>query len=50
MRLGVRRAGVCKAGIDFNRLHFLVIDDSEHMRRILRTLLNTQPAGRSAQR
>ena len=26
--------------IDFNRLRFLVIDDSAHMRRILRTLLN----------
>jgi hypothetical protein len=50
VRLGVRRAGVCMAGIDFNRLHFLVIDDNEHMRRILHTLLNTLPAGRSAQR
>jgi two-component system chemotaxis response regulator CheY len=26
--------------IDFNRLRFLVIEDSAHMRRILRTLLN----------
>ena len=25
--------------IEFNRLHFLVIDDNAHMRRILRTLL-----------
>ena len=27
--------------IDFNRLRFLVIDDNQHMRRILRTLLHS---------
>jgi two-component system chemotaxis response regulator CheY len=27
--------------IDFNRLRFLIVDDNPHMRRILRTLLNS---------
>jgi len=27
--------------IDFNRLRFLLVDDNPHMRRILRTLLNS---------
>ena len=30
--------------IDFNRLRFLLVDDNAHMRRIVRTLLNSYGA------